>query len=94
MKYRKKPMVIEAIRYLGGNYWGADHKPQWLLAAFDNDLISYYEDSKNVATCIIIKTLEGQMQLLQGDWLIKGIEGELYPCKNTIFKMTYEEVVE
>jgi hypothetical protein len=86
-KYRKKPIVIEAIRYLGGNYWGADHKPQWLLAAFDSDLI--YEDIMDKYCVIIVKT---GMRLLQGDWLICGIKGELYPCKDEIFKMNYKMV--
>lgn len=80
MKYRKKPVVIEA--------WLADKNtrmPEWLVRAESEGLI-YFHD-KNV----MISTLEGIMQAKYGqDYIIKGIEGEIYPCKKDIFEKTYE----
>lgn len=43
---------------------------------------------------VLIETLEGTMKADKGDWIIRGVKGELYPCKPDVFKMTYEEVVE
>ena len=85
MKYRKKPVVIEALKYqanLGNNRvmnWLAQQCANvngWLF--FDGD--------------ITIPTLEGNMHVHDGDWIIRGIKGEFYPCKPDIFDVTYEEV--
>ena len=75
-KYRKKPVVISAMQWLG-----------------DYDEISSIQ-SKIIpmGTKIKINTLEGVMTADIGDWIIIGVEGELYPCKDNIFKKTYEEV--
>lgn len=77
MKYRKKPVVVEAIRFTGMN-----HKE-----IFDFCPKAQYPDD-----ALIIKTLEGNMIADEGDWIIKGVKGEFYPCKDDIFRMTYEEV--
>ena len=85
-KYRKKPVVIEAIKYDGYNYpyvqdWiDGTHNlwPQW---------IHNYGEFK-------IRTLEGDMTASVGDYIIKGIDGEFYPCKPDIFEKTYEEIDE
>jgi hypothetical protein len=78
MKYRKKPVVIEAVQ------WNGD------LKDFVNFPISgAYVNPDNV---MIIKTLEGIMNADIGDWIIKGIKGEFYPCKPDIFEATYEKV--
>lgn len=77
MKYRKKPVVIEAVKWTGNN--------QQELAAFMGV----------VGTCdgkVEISTLEGVLTASKGDWIIKGIKGEFYPCKPDIFEMTYEKV--
>ncbi len=75
-KYRKKPVVISAMQWLG-----------------DYDEISSLQ-SKIIpmGTKIKIHTLEGIMTADIGDWIIIGVERELYPCKDNIFKKTYEEV--
>ena len=91
MKYRKKPVVIEAIRWTGknwkellkfipavGNMW-------WLK----NGSVGGLSEMKQP---VILKTLEGNMQANIGDWIIKGVKGEFYPCKPDIFKSTYEKV--
>ena len=81
MKYRKKSVVVEAIQYTGDNISE--------IMKFYNILIS---DSKCFNDYFLIETLEGQMRVLKGDWVIKGIKGEYYPCNDDIFKMSYEKV--
>ena len=80
MKYRKKPVVIEAIQWNGNNLNALTRFANSHIE-FDNDLIK-------------IETLEGVMTANVGDYIIKGVKGELYPCKPDIFEMTYEEVKE
>ncbi len=77
MKYRKKPVVIEAIRFIGSNY---EEVREFIS---QNTLCS---DSS-----IVIPTLEGDMVAQKGDYIIKGVQGEFYPCKPDIFKETYEK---
>ena len=79
MKFRKKPVVIEAIQFRAGEQDGA------LLDAVLAGRVEYKEDG-----CMLIKTLEGEMRAEPGDWIIRGVKGELYPCKPDIFAMTYE----
>lgn len=93
MRFRKKPVVIEAIQYLGGNdkdgYFFAEMKPSWLTEAFDKqpgEIGSVYRR----VTGLFIETLEGVMAVSKDDWIIQGVNGELYPCKPDIFAKTYE----
>ena len=79
--YRKKPVIIEAFRY------GFDQAPEWWLQTRMNQAYTVNEDT-------FIVTLEGDMKVGLGDWVIKGVQGELYPCKNDIFLKTYEKAVE
>ena len=80
MKYRKRPVVIEAFQLC------VDEAPQWFLTSGD---VLACPDS----TCII-KTLEGDMKADKGDYIIKGVNGELYPCKEDIFHKTYQKAVD
>ena len=79
MKFRKKPVVIDAWKWTGNAF-----------DAFVNDLPKgvYLGDNQT----LLIPTLEGQMTASKGDWIIKGVNNEYYPCKPDIFKKTYEEV--
>ena|SRR5690554_825507 len=79
MKYRTKPVVIEAIQFNGEN--------QGDVAEFMGEMIrtNFFPD-------ILIETLEGTMKANIGDYIIKGVKGEFYPCKPDIFEMTYEPV--
>ena len=79
MKYRKKPVVIEAIQFNGEN--------QGDVAEFMGEMIrtNFFPD-------ILIETLDGTMKANIGDYIIKGVKGEFYPCKPDIFEMTYEPV--
>ena len=81
MKYRKKPVVIEAVQFDG-----TDESIEWLLPQLTSGEIG--RNSQGV----YIKTLEGVMKADIGDYIIKGINGEFYPCKPDIFEMTYELV--
>ena len=78
-KFRKKPIVIEAVRWQGAN----------ALEMFAFCPTSRFGDYPAV---LEIPTLEGIMTARLGDWIIKGVKGEFYPCKPDIFKLTYEEV--
>lgn len=90
-KYRKKPVVIEAVQ-LRWDTWQemCDHagvgkledgKPQGIEGLPDNRI------------GMSIPTLEGVMTADENDWIIKGVKGEIYPCKPDIFEATYEEVL-
>lgn len=79
-KYRKKPVVVEAFRY-----W-IDNRPDWFCDEVTKNNIITYE------THCDIKTLEGVMRGEKGDYIIKGVKGEVYPCKPDIFIATYERV--
>ena len=81
MKYRKKPVVIEAVQYDG-----TDESVDWLYP----QLVSG-EIGRNTQG-LFIKTLEGVMKAEIGDYIIKGVNGEFYPCKPDIFEATYEKV--
>lgn len=77
MKFRKKPVVIEAFK------WMHDTVPAWWTSAYGIQV--------NVETgSAFIPTLEGTHEAKHGDWIIQGVKGELYPCKPDIFEMTYE----
>ena len=85
MKYRKKPLVIEAIQY---NSQTRDFWPWVAKNVPDVNTISTNTDGHT--KWVEIKTLEGVMRAEPGDWIIKGVKGELYPCKPDIFAATYE----
>ena len=92
-KYRKKPVVIEAFQYDGDliDSTGYYYVPEWAqYANFEG--ILYYGDYKGKPGELFIKTLEGNMHVNVGDYIIKGIQGEIYPCKPSIFEATYEKV--
>lgn len=89
-KFRKKPVVIEAVHIDGTHEsWeaaiafvgGASGAHNGHLPMTDKDRCWFYID-----------TLEGQMTAYNGDWIIKGVKGEFYPCKADIFEATYEPV--
>lgn len=83
MKYRKKPVVIDAVLWDGKL---ATVEP--LLAGSTTPDVS--QDISDPA--LLISTLEGTMRAEVGDYIIRGVRGELYPCKPEIFEATYEPV--
>jgi len=84
-KFRKKPVVIEAMHFTD------ESKDRALRWAKEADRNCWAADDANGAPIIKIKTLEGIMAANLGDWIIKGVKGELYPCKPDVFELTYEE---
>lgn len=86
MKYRKKPIVIEAVQYVKGDESFFD----WIKA----EKVSYFYRCEQGGNKLMVKTLEGDMHVSPDDFLIKGIKGEFYPCKPDIFEATYEKVEE
>ena len=89
-QYRKKPVVIEAIQYLGPGHPGHD---VIAIEQFGAKVEPTGEWSRNDNWDLVIVTLEGQYIASIGDWIIKGVKGEFYPCKPDIFEATYEEVL-
>jgi hypothetical protein len=85
-KFRKKPVEIEAIKWEGSEQSVHD------VMAFCNSDDVFYVSGPGDAHSIEIQTLEGRMTASEGDWIIRGVKGELYPCKPDIFAATYEPV--
>lgn len=88
-RFRKKPVVIEARQWLPSDMEAAGGVIGWLGAAgADSAIVSGLGDN-----CVLgIRTLEGVMEASPGDWIIRGVQGEFYPCKPDIFEATYEPV--
>jgi hypothetical protein len=82
--FRKKPVVVEAM-YFRTNPDKEDGRflSEWCGGEYTVDALGH---------CILIDTLEGQMRADPGDWIIKGVKGEFYPCKPDIFAATYDLV--
>lgn len=80
-RYRKLPVEIEAVRL---------EKPYYRVQEFCPDIVLV--TARNRVVFASVPTLEGNMRAELGDFIIKGVEGEFYPCKPDIFAKTYEEV--
>lgn len=85
--FRKKPVTIEARQFVDPTIGTVEHDAweqlaDWCGADFEDDAVD--------GPCIFIHTLEGTMKACVGDWIIKGVNGEFYPCKPDIFAQTYE----
>ena len=94
MKYRKKPVVIEAERFLA--YTEGPRIIDWISKNGGKAEMggSYYDNSDPGPAYLLIHTLEGVHRADTGDFIIQGVKGEFYPCKPDIFVMTYEKVEE
>lgn len=92
MKYRSKIVEIEAFRFQPktGEYFR--DMPPWLEVAYETDGVGGVDNvGSDVNSSVLqISTLEGTMTAQQGDWIIRGTEGELYPCKPSVFERKYE----
>lgn len=95
-KYRKKPIEVEAVQWTGKN---VDEINKFIGLCIDarffwtHDLV-YRPNEYEKGLKLNIQTLEGTMKAEIGDYIIKGINGEIYPCKPNIFEKTYEKVEE
>ena len=98
-KYRKLPVEIEAVQFNAADFNGHDWDcnpfnelaPDWLTDAINKGVVSVMPSDTDYAV-FGIKTLEGTMAVSPGDYIIRGVKGELYPCKPDIFEATYESV--
>jgi hypothetical protein len=86
-KFRKRPVVIEAMQFRRGMLAGEVDA----FVTCDTDMLQ--GDGEEVISMAIV-TLEGEMEVADGDWIIKGVKGEFYPCKPDIFEATYEPAPE
>lgn len=82
-KYRKRPVVVEAIQWTGKNY-------KDILEFAGKKIVHYFQGVE----VLMVRTLEGDMFASRGDYIVKGIRGEVYPCKPDVFQETYEEAGE
>lgn len=89
MKYRKKPVVIEAFKWTGDRE--QIEEPDWIVRAIMNGTV-FFPNKGTEGVKLCINTLEGTMTADRGDFIIKGVQEEIYPCKPDIFKKTYEIV--
>lgn len=90
-KFRKKPVEIEAFQMTKERRWDNSEWPHWLNVAWNKD-----SHETGAVFCVdagdqlFIKTLEGDHEVTFGDFIIRGVQGELYPCKPDIFEQTYD----
>ena len=81
MRFKKRPIWIDAYQHdPNNNAW-----PVWMEGAADTGRVVAADNGR-----LLIHTLEGPLVAQPGDWIIKGVKGELYPCKPDIFEATYE----
>ncbi len=101
MKYRKRPLEVEAFQFTKARRQDNSQWPQWLHMAWNRDWDSigsfqtrvhhtdpFYDES------VVLVTPEGVMDVKWNDWIVRGIVHELYPCKPHIFEATYEPITE
>ena len=81
-RFRKRPVVVEAVQFTQAN------RNAWLALLNTHHLVRAADGLHAV-----IPRLEGDMRIHEGDWIIRGIAGELYPCRDDTFRQTYEEVL-
>ena len=89
-RWRKKPVVIEAVQWTGDKEQTED--PIWIVEAIHTGEV-WFDRVENEQVIMRIRTLEGIMDAKIGDYVIQGVKGEIYPCKPDIFELTYESEV-
>ena len=100
MKYRKKPVIIDAIQYTAPIYSNirdfiesfGDNADEIVVKVWDNPNEHLNVSNMSGTSHLAIRTLEGDMKFTHGDWIIRGVKGEYYPCKPDIFEQTYEKI--
>lgn len=99
-KYRKKPVVIDALQLLWDNwndmceFADVPKRAIGIWVTKDGGVVTEIPNSETTTIGLAIKTPEGTMIAKENDWIIRGVNGELYPCKPDIFEKTYEPVTE
>ena len=93
-KYRKKPVVVEAVRWTGSNL---EEIRNFVGSDLIEEYVEFFDIKRTLNKMLVdiaIDTLEGTMRVDYGDYIIKGVNREFYPCKPDIFEQTYDEVIE
>ena len=94
MRYKKKPVEVEAVKFNGVGRKDCDtfsEVPMWLSDALSgDDPVLYWTPTYGSKVQLNVKTLEGNHVASPGDYIIRGVKGELYPCKPDVFEMTYD----
>ena len=91
MKYRKKPVVVDVIRF-NKEEWLHKKEEAYPMVETVESITRNTKQGTYVSYQPVIRTLEGDMLVSHGDYIIKGVQGEFYPCKPDIFEATYELV--
>ncbi|QDK02852.1 hypothetical protein SEA_SQUIDDLY_103 [Gordonia phage Squiddly] len=91
-RYRKKPVEIEALQWDGTAERFAELQQWGGLDTFYMERLTDSTDSPRWYDRLCVQTLEGPLSATEGDWIIRGVKGEFYPCKPDIFAATYDEV--
>ena len=97
IKYMKRPIVIEAFQMTKERRWDNQEWPEWLNRAWNTDPGEgsvWIDPDDPEGNALLCGTLEGVHRISWDDWIIQGIQGELYPCKPDIFEASYMEVVD
>ena len=97
MKYRKKPVVIEAFQMTKERRYDNLEWPEWLHKAWNvgpGEGGVWLDPDDPTGEWLVCGTLEGVHKITWGDWIIRGVKGEIYPCKPDIFQETYEPAYE
>lgn len=89
-RYTKKPVTIEAFQMIGDRFINNHDWPQWMHEAWNKNGVEPGSLVRAPHDGMCVVTLEGTMLISVGDWIIRGIKGELYPCKPDIFEATYD----
>ena len=87
MRFRKKPVVVEALQFNGNNGWELEG---WSSGKVYGSPVLEPTKANPTGSYLQIATLEGTMTAIVGDWIIRGVKGEFYPCKPDKFEQTYE----
>lgn len=94
-KHTKKPVTIDAVQVTAADFNGStfdgspfSESPEWLIAALEaHTLVPVGQDTDYAVWDV--RTTEGVMRAVPGDWIIQGVEGEIYPCRDSVFQATY-----
>lgn len=88
-QFQKKPVVIQAVQVTGT----PDNTRELIDWAKGSTTPIFLDDRPHYGKCISVNTTEGALWADKGDWIIKGVKGEFYPCKPDVFEATYTEVI-
>lgn len=88
MRYRKRAVLVDAVRFLGAG--GFPAQPGWLLEALATGPYTVGHVSTN-SNNVHVRTAEGLTISPPGHWVVRGVEGEVYPCSDSVFRKTYEQ---